>query len=137
MKSIKVMSIDNGQPLFDKPIKELFKDCVVGSVLRIMTPAEHISYQQIKWWKGVLLPALSENGESVFTWETRLKIAIMPDEFKPEIIVVNNKECVMIPSIRDLGIKKMNQLIEGSVTYCQNILGLDWVKLPDINLRKG
>lgn len=89
MKSIKVTSMVDGQPLFDQPISNLLKECVVGGALQVLTPKQFITYQQIKWGKGILLPALSENGESVFTWELRLKLAILPDEFKPEIIVVN------------------------------------------------
>jgi hypothetical protein len=41
----------------------------------------------------------------------------------------------VIPSINKLSVKKMNQLIEGSVAKCHEI-GKIWVTLPDSSLRK-
>jgi hypothetical protein len=135
MKSIKVISIREGQPLFDKPIKMLLDQCVVGGALQVLTPLEYISYQQIKWWKGVLLPALSkDSGDSVEYCETKLKLAVMPDEFAPKTVAVGNKEYQIIPSITSLSKKKMNQLIEGSVAKCHE-WGLMWATLPDSDLK--
>jgi hypothetical protein len=135
MKSIKVTSIREGQPIFDKPLQDLLKECVVGGALQVLSPKEFITHQQIKWWKGVLLPALSKNtGDSIECWETRLKLSVMPDEFKPETVLVGNTEYTRIPSITKLGIKKMNELIEGSVEKCWD-WGLSWVTLPDSELR--
>jgi hypothetical protein len=51
-----------------------------------------------------------------------------------EMITFNGKEYAKIPSITKLGIKKMNELIEGSVAKCHE-WGLLWVTLPDSTLR--
>lgn len=135
MKSIKVTSVRDGQPMFDRPLKELLDQCVAGGTLQVLTPLEYISYQQIKWWKGVLLPALSkDSGDSVEYWETKLKLAVLPDEFAPQTVAVGNKEYQIIPSITSLSKKKMNQLIEGSVAKCHE-LDLLWVTLPDTDLK--
>jgi hypothetical protein len=134
---IKVVSMDYGHPMFDKPIHHLFNECVVGSVLQVLSPLAYISYQQIKWWKGVLLPALSkDSGDSIDWWETTLKMAVMPDEFEPKAVIIKGVGYTMIPSITKLSVKKMNQLIEGSVAKLRDEMGKDWVTLPDSELRK-
>ena len=98
---------------------------------------EHeISEQQRKWWKGVLLPALSnDTGDTKESWETRLKLAVMPDEFKPETVIVDGKPFNYVPSITKLTSKKMNDLVEGSVSKLHE-WKLLWVTLPDSSLRK-
>ena len=135
MKSIKVTSIRDGQPIFDKPLKELLDQCVPGGALQVLTPLEYITEQQRRYWKGVLLPALAkDSGDSVESWETRLKMAVMPDEFAPRSVTVGKSEYYIIPSITKLSKKKMNELIEGSVAQCHE-WGLMWVALPDSELR--
>ena len=99
------------------------------------TELQEITYQQIRWWKGVLLPKLAEDsGESVSYWETKLKLEVLPEEFQPEIVVINKTAFNCIPSIKKLSLKKTNQLIEGSVQKCQE-WGFTWVTLPDSALR--
>ena len=137
MKSIKVVEIRDGQPIFDRPIKELLDKCEVGGILQVLTPTEYISLQQIKYWKGVLLPALAkDSGDSVEYWETLLKTQVMPDDFTPFYVPIGKQVFPVVPSINKLSIKKMNQLIEGSVAKCHE-LGLTWVTLPDSELRKS
>jgi hypothetical protein len=132
---LKCVSIINDQPLFDGKLEDLLDECIIGSALQVLSPLDYISYQQIKWWKGVLLPALSkDSGDSISWWETTLKFAVMPDEFAPETIKIKGQEYCRIPSITKLSVKKMNQLIEGSVAYCHEI-GLMWINLPDAELR--
>lgn len=133
---IKCVSMADGQPLFDKPLSDLLAECVPGSALQILTPDKYISYQQIKWWKGVLLPALAnDSGDSVEYWETLLKLTVMPDDFTPYYVPIKKQVFPVMPSINKLSVKKMNQLIEGSVAKCHE-LGLTWVTLPDSELRK-
>lgn len=133
---IKCVSINDGQPLFDAPLSGLLKQCVPGAALQVLTPDKYISYQQIKFWKGVLLPALSkDSGDSVEYWETLLKTQVMPDEFTPYYVPIGKQVFPIIPSINKLSVKKMNQLIEGSVAKCHE-LGLTWVTLPESELRK-
>jgi len=133
---LKCVSVVDNQPLFDKPLSELLSKCVPGAALQILTPDKYISYQQIRWFKGVLLPALAkDSGDSVEYWETLLKTSVMPDEFAPFYVPMGKQVFPVIPSINKLSIKKMNQLIEGSVAKCHE-LGLTWVTLPDSELRK-
>lgn len=133
---IKCVSMNEDQPLFDKPLAGLIKECVPGCALQLLTPDKYISYQQIKWWKGVLLPALAkDSGDSVEYWETLLKLTVMPDDFTPYYVPIKKQVFPVIPSINKLSVKKMNQLIEGSVAKCHE-LGLTWVTLPDSELRK-
>ncbi len=106
------------------------------------------SDQQRKWWKGVLLPALAEHtGSSEAYWETKLKLAVLPDDFQPKSTTVNGVLYNYVPSVSKLPMKKMNLLIVGSVDHLRN--GVDekdkslygdyfhWVTLPDKELRKG
>ena len=135
MKAIKVLSIIDGQPLFNKPLPELLNNCVPGSVIQLLTSDEYLGLQQIRWWKGVLLPALSkDSGDSVEWWEARLKLAVMPDEFVPFYIPIGKQVFPVIPSITKLSKTKMNQMIEGAVAKCHEY-GLTWVTLPDKDLR--
>jgi hypothetical protein len=136
MKSIQVIKVIDGEPLFDKPIQELLKDCVSGSVIQLLTPAEYLGLQQIRWWKGVLLPALAKDtGDSIEYWETTLKLEVMPDEFAPFYVPIGKQVFPVIPSITKLSKTKMNQMIEGAVAKCHEH-GLLWVTLPDSELRK-
>ena len=100
-----------------------------------------ISEQQIKWWKGILLPALAkDNGESVAQWETRLKLNVMPDEFDIQTVKVHGVPVSYIPSIKILSIKKSKLLVEGSVAHLRDetIYGdlYQWVTLPNPKLKK-
>ncbi len=105
------------------------------------TEERQISLQQIRWWKGVLLPALSkDNGDSVSQWETTLKLNVMPEEFEIETVKVHGIAVNYIPSITKLNIKKTNILVEGSVAWLHDaeIHGdrYTWVTLPDRELRR-
>jgi len=113
---------------------------------------KEITTRQINWWKGVLLPALSkDNGDSVSKWETRLKMAVLPEEFQPEIVEVNGYALNCVPSIKKLSCKKTIQLVEGSVDKLHdwgealrknnpdeygNVSPYAWVELPDSAKRK-
>lgn len=98
--------------------------------------AKEISKQQIRWWKGILLPALTEDtGDSKACWEARLKLAVLPEDFKPEVVIVDGVTIGYLPSVSTLSCKKTNELIEGSVAKCHE-WGFAWVTLPDSELRK-
>lgn len=97
--------------------------------------AKEISLQMIRWWKGVLLPALSKDtGDSLSHWETRLKLAVDPEYFKPFVVVVNGLAVTILPSIANMPMKKAIELVDGSVTYLHE-QGFMWVQPPDITLR--
>ena len=99
-------------------------------------PKEPITEQQIKWWKGIFLPALSKDtGIAQHHWENDLKIAVMADAFPVQTVTVNRHKYNYLPSISTLSMQQMNILIEGSVAECHK-RGFDWVTLPAKELRK-
>lgn len=102
--------------------------------------ARELSEQQLKWWKGVLLPSLAKHtGDSIAYWETKLKLAVLPDDFEPVTIRLHGKFYTYVPSIAGLSMKKMNILVEGSVDHLHDktIYGdeFTWVTLPNPELR--
>jgi len=138
MTTYQVQTIVDGEPTFQDEIKlnEILADLKIGGALQTLTPLEYHTNQQRKWWKGILLPALAEDsGDSVSYWETKLKLAVLPDEFQPYYVSIGKQVFSIIPSITKLSKRKMNILIEGSVAQCHE-WGLAWVALPDVELRK-
>jgi len=104
--------------------------------VEVLSGAEYITHGQRAWWKGILLPALAkDSGDSVGYWETRLKLAVLPDDFAPYYVPLGKQVFPIIPSITKLSKKKMNMLIEGSVQQL-NEWGFLWVTLPDEEKRK-
>ena len=98
--------------------------------------AKEWSEQQRKWWKGILLRKLSEdNGDSILCWENRLKKEVMPDDFPTIVEEIEGETYRSLPSITTLGIKKMNEMVEGSVAYLRD-KGFLWITLPDKELRR-
>ena len=101
-------------------------------VVESYSEAKQMSVQQIRFWKGVLLPQLSKSsGDSVAWWENHLKLNVMPEDFKPIEVDVDGDLFKYLPPITALSIKKANQLVEGSVDYLRNKCGMEWVMLPD------
>ena len=136
-----VKSIVDGQRCFEIPITEIGNKVPRGGALKILSPAKYISDRQIKWWKGVLLPALEAyTGNTVIYWENKLKLNVMPIEFKPRAYMYEGEAFAYIPSITILSIKKMNLLMVGSVDHLRDELiygdKFQWVTLPDSELRK-
>ena len=136
MKYFDVYNIDN-QPAFDRPA---FEESLQGGRKRITvedwSDLKERTAQQTRWWKGVLLKELAkDSGDSTEWLETKLKMAVMPEEFTPVPIPWGKKVFLSIPSITVLSCKKMNELIEGSVQKCHD-WGFIWVTLPDSELRK-
>ena len=79
--SYKIVSIVNGEPTFERPLKEILAKCEVGGSLKVLTPLEDHTDRQRAWFKGILLPALSkDNGESLRQWEIKLISAIFPED---------------------------------------------------------
>ena len=135
-KTYQVISIVDGQPTFEKPLHLIMAGLERGGAIRLLGPADYITHRQIAWWKGVLLPALAkDSGDSVGYWETKLKLAVLPDDFAPYYVPLGKQVFPIIPSITKLSKKKMNMIIEGSV-HQLNEWGFLWVTLPDESLRK-
>ena len=136
MPTHEVKAMVDGEPTFEKPLKEILAELEFGGALKTLSPLEYITNQQIAWWKGILLPALAkDSGDSVGYWETKLKLAVLPDDFAPYYIPLGKQVFPIIPSITILSKKKMNILIEGSVEKCWE-WGFKWVTLPAKELRK-
>ena len=105
--------------------------------------ARELSEGQRNWWKGVLLPALHEDtGDSIQFWETTLKLAVLPDDFQPIATIIDGIGYTYIPSIKTIGLTKMNIMVEGSVAHLRGEKYLhlkgkkygdqfQWVTLPD------
>lgn len=133
----------DGEAAGDWPLiqKEAAKHRRSQVTVEAFSEEREISLQQLRWWKGILLPALSkDNGDSISQWETRLKLATLPDEFQPETVMVNGLAMNYIPSVKKLSVKKTNILVEGSVDHLRDetIYGdhYHWVTLPDPLKRK-
>lgn len=76
MPTYEVKQIIDGEPTFEKPLKEILAELKVGGALKTMTPLEHITDRQRRWYKGVCLRDLAkndENGETVGWWDTEVK----------------------------------------------------------------
>jgi len=112
----------------------LLAEAGAGGAIKTLTALEAHTERQRSWWKGILMPALSkDNGETKRQWETKLLMAIFPEDVTYS--AVNNQVFPSVKSITEYGKKKMNQLIEESVAKCHE-WGFDWVTLPDSELRK-
>ena len=55
MSTYPVITTVDGIPAFSKPLNEILAELKEGGALEILTPAEYITEQQRKFWKGVLL----------------------------------------------------------------------------------
>lgn len=120
---------------------------IKNAVIAVMTEDEALSNRQIRWFKGVLLPALAKDtGYTESYWETRLKLSVMPEKFEPVPFDYQGVTYYRIPSITILSTKEMTQLMEGAVHHLREdnlpkkkkqYHGLfDWVVMPDSSLRK-
>jgi len=150
-KTYRVISVIDDRPTFAVKAVDILHECYrtllscrQGMVFTFecLTIAKLLSYRQVKWWKGILLPALSkQTGDTVLWWENRLKTLVMPDDFQPTIYEVNGKPHAVLPSISSLSMKKMNLLVEGTVEHLHDpkIYGdqFTWVTLPDETKRSG
>jgi len=141
MATYPVKTIIEGEPTFEKPVQVIFSELQLGGAIKILSPAKYITEGQRAWWKGILLPALAlHTGDSVLYWETKLKLAVMPDEFQPIYVPLKRQVFPIIPSITILSVKKMGQLMDGSVKHLREDGGygeeFQWVTLPDSELSR-
>ncbi len=149
MATYQVQTIVDNEPTFQNEVKlsEILADLKIGGALQTLSPLEYITNQQVRWFKGVLLRALAKDtGDSVGYWETKLKLAVLPDDFQPYYVPIGKQVFPVIPSITILSKRKMNLLIKGSVKHLRE--GVDekgnslygnhfsWVTLPAKELRK-
>ena len=141
MPTYQVQSIVDNQPTFEKPLDTILEELEEGGGIKTLGPLEYITEQQRRWFKGVLLPELAKDtGDSVEYWEAILKLAVLPDDFKPFYVPIGKQIFPVMPSITKLSKKKMNKLIKGSVAhlhderiYRDKFL---WVTEPDKDKKK-
>lgn len=140
METVRCTGNVDGLPVFEAPLKPLIMQVEPGGGVTIFSPDEFVTAQQRKWWKGVLLPALSKDtGDSEEFWETKLKLAVLPDDFAPFYVAIGKQVFPFVPSITKLGKKKMMLLIDGSIRHLRESPEYDghfqWVTEPDASLR--
>jgi len=129
-----VMDVIDDQPCFEQPLADILAELKRGGALQTLSPAEYLTARQVRWWKGVLLPALSkDNGESKRWWEIKLIEDIFPDDI--EYVKFKNRMFPVAPSITSYGKKKMTELIEESIPTLHK-WGFEWATYPDPELRK-
>ena len=76
MPTYPVIGIRNGEPVFEKPTKEILAEVIFGGALRTLTPLEFITDRQRRWYKGICLRDLvknDENGETKAWWDLEVK----------------------------------------------------------------
>ena len=146
--------LEDGTRTFEKPMDEILAEVQYGGGIEVLEPEKYITKQQIAWWKGILLPALSKHsGDSTDWWEAYLKVQVVPEHFACRYVAVGKEVCRIIPSISSLSHTKkgratMTKLIKGSVLHLhdQDMEGqpvkkpiykgeYDWVTEPDSTKR--
>jgi hypothetical protein len=76
MPTYQVISIIDSEPTFEKPLNEIVADLKEGGALQTLTPLEHHTARQRRWYKGICLRDLvkhDENGETTEWWDTEVK----------------------------------------------------------------
>lgn len=142
MPTHEVKQIINGQPCFEKPLKEILAELEAGGALKTLSPLEHHTDRQRRWYKGVCLKDLvrhDENGETVGWWDTELKkecngLALL----KKEIFFIDdgagNRVGVGRLTIKGVGKNNMTLFIEEILSRAME---KGWnVSPPDPDLRK-
>lgn len=76
MPTHEVISLIDGEPTFEIPLKDILAELKVGGALKTLSPLEYITDRQRRWYKGVAIRDLvknDENGETEGWWDTELK----------------------------------------------------------------
>jgi len=142
MSTHEVISIINGGPTFAKPLKDILAELQPGGAIKTLTPLEHITDRQRRWYHGVCLRDLvknDENGETKGWWDTELKrecngLALL----KKEIFFIDDGSGgrIGIGRLTTKGVGKKNMS-----AYIEEILSKSMVKgwnigPPDPDLRQ-
>jgi len=76
MPTHEVKTMVDGEPTFEKPLKEILAELEPGGALKTLKPLEYITDRQRRWYKGVAIRDLvknDENGETEGWWDTEVK----------------------------------------------------------------
>ncbi len=142
MSTHEVISIIDGEPTFKKPLAEILSELVLGGAIKTLTPLEHITDRQRRWYKGVCIRDLvknDENGETAGWWDTEVKkecngLALL----KKEIFFIDDGSGGRIGigrlTTKNVGKKNMSLFIEEILSKSMEE-GWD-VSPPDPDLRK-
>ncbi len=71
-----IKSIVDGQPCFEKPLRDILAECKFGGAIEILSPLDYITERQRRWYEGIVLPQLvvwDENGETREWWDAEIK----------------------------------------------------------------
>jgi hypothetical protein len=135
MPTFEVKQIINGQPCFEKPLPEILAELKVGGAIKTMSPLEHITDRQRRWYKGPCLQGLSDwNGDTREEWDLRLKAVCGGNELlKSETIYLGNGNTCKRLTIVGAGKRNMTAYIENILSKS---IEMDWpVDPPDPELR--
>lgn len=141
MPTHEVKQIIDGEPTFTKPLDEILAKLKVGGAIKTMTPLEHITDRQRRWYKGVCLRDLvknDENGETMGWWDTEVKRRCNGLQFlKKEIFFIDDtiggRLGVGRLTTNGVGKKNMSLFIEEIISRAPSY-GWD-VSPPDPDLR--
>ena len=137
-----VKAVIDGEPTFEKPLRDILAELTVGGALKTLTPLEYITDRQRRYYKGVVIPELvknDENGETAGWWDTELKrecngLALL----KKEIFFIDDGtgNRIGVGRITTKGVGKKNMTL-----FIEEILSKSMVKgwnvsPPDPDLRK-
>lgn len=142
MPTYQVKTMFDGQPTFEKPLDSILSELQRGGAIKLLTPLEHHTDRQRRWYKGICLPFLAkhdENGETVGWWDDEVKRRCKGlDYLKKEIYFFQTTDGHKIPTGRltltGVGKANMTLFIEEILSKS---LETGWcVPPPDKDLRK-
>jgi len=138
-KTFPVTAIINGIPCFSEPLDSILSHLSEGGAISVMTPLEHHTARQRRWYRGICLKGLSEwNGDTVDEWDLRLKDKCNGVELlkkMPITLTLYGQDIVASRlSIVGVGKRKMTAYIENILSKA---IEMGWpVQPPDSDLRK-
>ena len=138
-----VKAMIDGEPTFEKPLKEILAELEMGGALKTLAPLEYITDRQRRWYKGICLRDLvknDENGETAGWWDTELKreckgLALLKKEFFFIDDGAGNRIGVGRLTTKGVGKRNMTQFIEEILSQS---MARGWnISPPDPELRSS
>ena len=122
------------QPTFRIPLAEILATLEHGGAIKTLTPLEHHTDRQRRWYRGVCLAGLADwSGDTIEEWDGRLKGLCGGGLLKKEPLYVSPGVTVSRLSIAGVGKRKMTQFIENILSAA---ITNEWpVTPPDHELR--
>lgn len=130
-----VITVIDEIPTFDKPLSEILSVLKVGGAIKTMTPLEHHTDRQRRWYKGVCLTGLCDwNGDTKGEWDLVLKALCGGGLLNTEDIYLTGGHVYQRMTIVGVGKKNMTEFIENILAKA---IEMEWpVTAPDPDLRK-